>query len=113
MREPRICLDRGTEVSSDAFQPAEIAELADLRTRWPAHRWTRRRGPAGEDVIEIRLGSECPALIELRKADGVYAVTDFGGWGLAIFEDLTAMIGALAGRFRRRPPASLALPEAG
>jgi hypothetical protein len=39
--------------------------------------------------------------------------TDFGGWGLAIFEDLTALIGALAGRFRRRPPASLALPEAG
>jgi hypothetical protein len=87
--------------------------IADLCARCPAERWARRRGPAGEDVIEIRLGGERPALIELRKADGAYAVTGFGGWGLAIFEDLTALIAALAGRLRRRPPASLALPEAG
>ncbi len=32
------------------------------------------------------------------KANGAYAVTGLGGWGLAIFEDLSGMIRALGNR---------------
>ena len=98
-------------MSSDAFEPAEIAELADLCARCPAERWARRRGPANEDMIEIELGGDRPESMKLSKANGAYAVTGFGGWRLAVFEDLTALITALADQFRPRPPASLALPE--
>jgi hypothetical protein len=40
-------------LSSDAFEPAEIAELADLCARCPAERWARRRGPAGEASLAL------------------------------------------------------------
>jgi hypothetical protein len=101
-----------TDLSNDVFEPTEIAELADLCARCPAERWARRRGPAGEDVIEIELGGERPGLIKLRKANGAYTVTGFGGWRLAVFEDLAVLITALAQRLRRpRAPAPLLLPE--
>jgi hypothetical protein len=99
-------------LSSDVFEPREIAELADLCARCPGQHWARRRGPAGEDVIEIELGGERPVSMKLRKANGAYAVTGFGGWRLAVFEDLTALTTALAHR-PRRPPAPVPLPELG
>src|SRR5512143_3209279 len=101
-----------TDLSSDVFEPREIAELADLCARSAGTRWARRRGPAGQDVIEIELCGERPGSIKLRKANGAYAVTGFGGWRLALFEDLTALMTALAHRLRR-PPAPLPLPELG
>ena len=101
-----------TDLSSDVFQPREIAELADLCARSAGTRWARRRGPAGEDVIEIKLGGERPKSIKLRKGNGAYAVTGFGGWRLALFEDLTALITALADR-PPRLPAPLPLAELG
>jgi hypothetical protein len=113
MRRPRAISIRNTDLYSDAFDPAEIAELADLCARCPAERWARRRGPAGEDVIEIELGGDRPGSMKLRKADGAYAVTGFGGWRLAIFADLTALIAALADRLRPRAPEPLALPDPG
>lgn len=101
-----------TDLSRDAFEPQEIAELADLCARSPGARWARRRGPAGEDVIEIELGGERPGSIKLRKANGAYAVTGFAGWRLALFEDLAALMTALGHR-PRRPPAPLPLGELG
>ena len=77
--KPRVISLGNTDLSSDVFEPTEIAELADLCARCPAERWARRRGPAGEDMIEIELGGERPRLIKLRKANGAYAVTGFGG----------------------------------
>jgi hypothetical protein len=112
--KPRVISIGCTELSNDVFEPAEIAKLADLCAGCPAERWARRRGPAGEDVIEIEVGGHRPGLIKLRKANGVYAVTGFGGWRLAVFEDLAALIAALADRLRRPgAPAPLALSEPG
>jgi hypothetical protein len=88
-------------LSNDVFEPSEIAELADLCARCPAERWARRRGPAGEDVIEIEVGGGRSGLMTLRKVNGAYTVTGFGGWRLAVFEDLAALITALADRLRR------------
>ena len=88
-------------MSNDVFEPREIAELADLCARCPAEHWARRRGPAGEDVIRIELGGGRPGLMEIRKANGAYTVTGFGGWRLAVFEDLGTLITALADRLRR------------
>jgi hypothetical protein len=106
-------LDGGnTDLSSDVFEPGEIAELADLCARCTDARWARRRGQAGEDVIEIELGGGRPGSIWLRKTNGAYAATGFGGWRLALFEDLTALITALAHR-PRRPSAPLPLAELG
>jgi hypothetical protein len=86
---------------NDVFAPTEIAELADLCARCPAERWARRRGPAGEDVIRIELGGGRPGVMEIKKANGAYTVTGFGDWRLAVFEDLAALITALADRLRR------------
>ena len=101
-----------TDLSSDVFESGEIAELADLCARCAGARWARRRGPAGEDVIEIELGGKRPGSIKLRKTNGAYAATGFGGWRLALFEDLTALITALADR-PPRLPAPLPLAELG
>jgi hypothetical protein len=114
MLEARAISIGNTDVFNDVFEPSEIAELADLCARCPAERWARRRGPAGEDVIEIDLGGAHPGLIKIRKANGAYAVTGFGGWRLAVFEDLAALIAALAHRLRRlRAPAPILLPGSG
>jgi hypothetical protein len=88
-------------LSNDVFEPKEIAELADLCGRCPAERWARRRGPGGEDVIRIELGGGGLGPMEIKKANGAYTVTGFGGWRLAVFEDLAALIAALADRLRR------------
>jgi hypothetical protein len=89
-------------LADDVFKPAEIATLAAFCADMPvAGRWTRRRGPAGEDVIEIEVDGNRPGLLRLKKANGAYAVTGLGGWRLAIFEDLSGMINAVANRLLR------------
>jgi hypothetical protein len=104
---------KGPAVPRNEFEPAEIAELADLCARCSgAWRWLRRRGQAGEDLIEIEMDDGRCERMRLRKANGAYAVTGFRGWGLAIFEDLAAVIRALAEHLCGGAPASLALPEA-
>ena len=98
-------------MSTEVFEPMEIAELAAHLERLPDRRtWTRRRGSRGEDVIEIEIAGAAPRMMRLRKMDGAYAVTGFGGWALAIFEDLTGMMNALAERTFRTSSRTSSLP---
>lgn len=89
-------------MAENVFEATEIAEVAAFCADAAAERrWARRCGPGGEDVIEIEVDGERPGLLKLKKANGTYAVTGLGGWGLAVFEDLSSMIRALAHRLLR------------
>ena len=86
-------------MAENVFEATEIAELAAFCADLPVERrWVRRRGPGGEDIIEIEIEGERPGSVRLMKANGAYAVTGLGGWGLAIFEDFSGMIRALGNR---------------
>jgi len=80
------------------FTADELAKFSKCFDRVPSWKhWERRDGAHGEDVLEIVVDSDRPAVLKVAKTESSsYVATGFDGWGLTVCDNFDKLLDLLA-----------------
>jgi hypothetical protein len=80
------------------FTADELAEFGKCFERVPSWKnWERRDGAHGEDVLQIVVQSDTPAVLKVAKTESSsYVAIGFDGWGLTVCDDFDTLLDTLA-----------------
>jgi hypothetical protein len=90
--------DQEGSVTKAKFTADELAKFGKCFDRVPSWKnWERRDGAQGEDVLEIVVDSDTPAILKVAKTErSGYVATGFDGWGLTVCDDFDKLLDILA-----------------